>query len=192
VTPRHVRALRGTAATFVATIIAATVHTLAGGGAPSPALVVAVIALGAPFGVALIGRGLSTWRLGAVVLAAQALFHVAFAVTAAADPAAAVTHAHHIAATLGGGPGMLIPDAPMLAGHVLGAIATVIGLRGGERMLRALARGIRSVFARVRPLARPATPPRRTIGAEPLLPRVRVPLADLSRRGPPAFVLAAR
>ena len=58
-TPRHVRALRGTAAAWVATVVAATAHTLAGGGAPSPALVAAVGILASPFAVGLIGRRLS-------------------------------------------------------------------------------------------------------------------------------------
>ena len=44
-TPRHVRALRGTAAAWVATVVAATAHTLGGGGAPSPAFVVAVVGI---------------------------------------------------------------------------------------------------------------------------------------------------
>ena len=52
VTPRHVRALRGVAAAWVATIVAGTAHTLAGGGAPSPAMVAAVGILAAPFAVA--------------------------------------------------------------------------------------------------------------------------------------------
>ena len=84
-TPRHVRALRGTGAAWIATVAAATAHTLAGGGAPSPAFVAAVGILAAPFAVLLVGRRLSAWRVAATVLASQTLFHAAFAITADAD-----------------------------------------------------------------------------------------------------------
>ena len=77
-TPRHVRALRGTASAWIATIIAATSHTLAGGGGPSPALVAVIGVLAAPLAVLLIGRRLTAWRVGATVVVAQAMFHVAF------------------------------------------------------------------------------------------------------------------
>lgn len=190
-TPRHVRALRGTAAAWVATVIAATAHTLAGGGAPSPALVAAVGILASPFAVALVGRRLAAWRVASVVLASQALFHLSFALTADAD--AAALHGHHVAQLSGGLSGglsaVVLPDPPMLAGHLLAAGATVAGLYGGERMLRALARGIRSVFHRIAVVAAPAPAPRRapTTAVQPRIVGV-VVLSDLSRRGPPALV----
>jgi hypothetical protein len=187
VTPRHVRALRGTTAAWVATVVAATAHTLAGGGAPSPALVVAVGILASPFAVGLIGRRLSAWRMGATVLASQTLFHVAFALTADADPAA--LHGHHVTHLGGHLSAVVLPDAPMLAAHALAAFATLVALQSGERMLRALGRGIRSVFTRARgiapraPMPRLVTPQTRPSGGAP-----RVVLSDASRRGPPAFV----
>ncbi|WP_374977574.1 hypothetical protein ACEYYH_07345 [Microbacterium trichothecenolyticum] len=186
-TPRHVRALRGTAAAWVATVIAATAHTLGGGGAPSPAFVTAVGILAAPFAVALIGRRLSAWRIGVTVLASQAMFHVAFAVTADADPAA--LHGHHVTHLGGDLSAVVVPDTPMLAAHVLAALATLAGLYGGERMLRALGRGIRSLFSRLRgvalraPLPRFVPPP-----AGSVLAAARIVLSDVSRRGPPALV----
>lgn len=96
-TPRHVRTLRGAAAAWVATVIAATSHTLAGGGAPAPLLVLVVGVLAWPVGIALVGRRLSAWLLTIAVVAAQALFHVAFAVTAGADPSSVTGHLHHLA-----------------------------------------------------------------------------------------------
>jgi hypothetical protein len=187
VTPRHARALRGTAAAWVATVVAATAHTLAGGGAPSPALVIAVGILAAPFAVGLIGRRLSAWRVGAAVLASQALFHVAFALTAGADPAA--LHRHHVTHLGGHLSAVVLPDAPMLAAHVLAAFATVVALHRGERMLRALGRGIRSMFTRVRGIAPRAPMPRLvTLQTRPSGGAPRVVLSDASRRGPPAFV----
>ncbi|WP_342000637.1 hypothetical protein MRBLWH7_001453 [Microbacterium sp. LWH7-1.2] len=186
-TPRHVRALRGTAAAWVAAVVAATAHTLGGGGAPSPALVAAVGILAAPVAVALVGRRPSTWRIGASVLASQALFHVAFAVTADADPAA--LHGHHLTHLGGDLSAVVVPDAPMLAAHALAAIATLAGLYGGERMLRALGRGIRSLFTRLRGVApRPSQPRVAPAPAGPLLFAARIVLSDVSRRGPPALV----
>ncbi|MEV4687804.1 hypothetical protein [Microbacterium sp. LWH3-1.2] len=186
-TPRHVRALRGTSAAWVATVVAAAAHTLGGGGAPSPALVAAVGILAAPFAVALIGRGLSTWRLGASVLASQALFHVAFAVTADADPAP--LHGHHVTHLGGDLSAVVVPDTPMLAAHALAAIATLAGLYGGERMLRALGSGIRSLFTRLRGVARrPSQPQVAPAPARPPLVAARIVLSDVSRRGPPALV----
>lgn len=188
---RHVRALRGTAAAAVATVVAATAHTLAGGGAPAPLLVAAVAILGSPFATALIGRGLSAWRVASAVLVSQLLLHVAFAVTAGADPAATFgPHAHHLA--LPGTAAAVVPDGPMTAGHMLAAIATVLALYFGERMLRALGRGIRSLLARARAIApRPAVPRLVATVVRPQR-RVRVVLSGLSRRGPPSPVFAVR
>ncbi|GAA5203927.1 hypothetical protein [Microbacterium jejuense] len=190
-TPRHARALRGTAAAAVATVVAATAHTLAGGGAPAPALVAAVGILAAPLAVALAGRRLSVWRVGAIVLASQALFHLAFAITAGADPTA--SHAHHTMVLAGGVTPVALPDAPMLVAHVLAAIATVAGLYGGERMLQALGRGIRSILSRARVFAPLPSVPRLLVSrrARAVLP-ARIVLSGLSRRGPPVFVTAAR
>lgn len=193
-TPRHVRALRGATAAWVATLVAATAHTLAGGGAPSPALVAATGILATPFAVALVGRRLAAWRVTTAVLAAQAFFHVAFAMTAGADASAdASAHAHHFTA-LGSSalPAVVAPDAPMLVGHVLAAGATALALFSGERMLRALGRGIRSVFSRARSVAaQPSSPRLVATAAVPIRAADAVVLSGLSRRGPPAFVAAA-
>lgn len=193
-TPRHVRALRGAAAAWIATLVAATAHTLAGGGAPSPGLVAATGILATPFAVALIGRRLSAWRVGATVLAAQAFFHVAFAVTAGAETSASsALHTHHVI-TEGTGTlaAVIVPDAPMLAGHVIAAVATVIALFSGERMLRALGHGIRSLFSCLHAIVPPPRAPR-LVAATSRIARsaAAVVLSDLSRRGPPSFVAAA-
>ena len=186
-TPRHVRALRGTAAAWVATIVAATAHTVAGGGAPAPAFVLALGTLAAPFAVALVGRRLSAWRVATVVLASQSLFHVAFAVTAAADPGA--LHGHHLAELGGDLHPVAVPDAPMLLAHALAAVATVVALYSGERMLRALGRGIRSLFTRLRGMVpRPALPRQAPRPTGPAHVTSRIVLSDASRRGPPVLV----
>lgn len=193
-TPRHVRALRGATAAWIATLVAATAHTLAGGGAPSPALAAAVGILATPVGVALVGRRLAAWRVAAAVLAAQAFFHVAFAMTASAEASAtSPSHAHHLVPTGGGAlPAVVVPDASMLAGHAVAAVATVVALFCGERMLRALGRGIRSVLSRVPAVAPLPGAPRFIAAPSFTAPAVAVAaLSDLSRRGPPSVVTAA-
>jgi hypothetical protein len=198
VTPRHLRTLRGAAAAWVATVVAATSHTLAGGGAPSPALVGVIGVLAWPVGIALVGRRLSPWRVGSAVLAAQVLFHAAFAMTSGTVPTgtqhtAAAAHAHHAALFTGAATSAAFSfDAPMIAGHILAAALTVVGLYLGERMLQALGRGIRTLFARA--LAPRAASLDVVRGVLPALPAVSPPgvvLSDLSRRGPPALVAAA-
>lgn len=188
-TPRHVRTLRGAAAASVATILAATSHTLAGGGAPGPLLVAVMATLAWPLATALIGRRLSVSRIGAAVLVGQLLFHAAFAVTAGADPASVTGHLHHGALPGVVGMGLAVPAPPMIVAHALAALATVLGLYGGERMLRALGRGIRSILRRpvlATPLLRTRLP-RTATGIAVVPARLLFP-SDLSRRGPPAIV----
>lgn len=188
-TPRHVRTVRGAAAAWVATIVAATSHTLGGGGAPAPVLVAVVGILAWPIGIALVGRRLSVWQLGAAVAASQLLFHVAFAVAAGADPAAAAGHVHHLSLGGGGSAVAIVPDAAMLIAHAVAAVATLCGLYGAERMLRALGRGIRSVLQRAEVTLRtPRAMVRHTTGASASASHGGVVLSDLSRRGPPSLV----
>lgn len=191
-TPRHVRALRGASAAWIATIVAATAHTLAGGGAPSPVLVGVLGILASPIGIALVGRRLTAWGVGAAVIASQLLFHVAFAVTAGVDPATATGHVHDM--TLGT-PGALasgiLPDAPMLLGHAVAAAATMLALYYGERMLRALGRGIRSLLRRGGDsVVLPVALLRISAGPAAVARRTGPVLSDLSRRGPPSSVIA--
>ncbi|WP_214465909.1 hypothetical protein [Microbacterium flavescens] len=191
-TPRHVRALRGAAAAWIATIIAATSHTLAGGGAPSPVLVGVLGILASPAAIALIGRRLSAWRVGAAVVASQALFHVAFAMTAGVDPAGLRGHVHDLRLDGGAPSGGLLPDGAMLAGHLVAAAATLLVLYFGERMLRALGRGIRSVLRRAdAPVVIAGVRARAAFSGGVLHHAVGIVLSDVSRRGPPSSVFAA-
>jgi hypothetical protein len=195
VTQRQTRALRGTAAAWTATVIAATAHTLAGGGAPPPLLIVVVGLLASPFAVALVGRRPSSWRIALVVAASQALFHGAFVLASSATGAPPLAvHAH--GATMVAGPAhsmvSALPEPPMLLGHVIAAAATTLALVHGERMLRAVGRGIHRLLARTVSGAAPAPAPRRVRpvpSSRTRSPRS-TPLTALSRRGPPAFVSA--
>lgn len=178
------RAVRGCTAAAVAVVIAATAHTLSGGGAPPLWLLVAVTALAAPIAVALAGPAPALWRTGAVVAVSQALLHTAFAAIGSTAPLAAARHDHGTVALIVESGGVTV-DAEMVAGHALAALVTTVLLAWGERMLRGLARG---VSRRLRLLTGhtatvPAAPPRAVPATLPAVPRIQI--ASLSRRGPP-------
>lgn len=184
---RQARALRGGAAVAVATVTAATAHTLSGGGAPPFWLLVAVVVLATPLGIALVGRRPALWRIALAVAASQALLHATFAAVGPAAPAMAVGHDHG-ALLPALGPAVALADPAMLAGHALAGLVTTALLAYGERMLRALGRGMRRVLrrasARIPVIAWPEPVP------APLF-RTRLPRVDLdslSRRGPPALL----
>ena len=183
---RRVRVVRAGGAAAVATVTAAAAHTLGGGTAPAPWLVATVMLLAWPIALAIVGSRPSAVRTGLAVAAAQALLHSAFALVGDVQPTAAAGH-HHAAlvlgATAGGTPSV---DGAMIAGHALAAVVTAVAVCHGERMLRAVARGIHSLLRLV--VVAPPTGGWRA----PALPlptprglRPRLALADLSRRGPP-------
>lgn len=190
---RQQRTLRGLAAAFVATLVSATAHTLAGGGAGSPLLLAGVAVLASPVAVALVGRRPSAQRLALAVAVSQALFHAVFAITfpvAGSGSAPADAHVHGAALAplvpVAQHHAALIPDAPMLLAHAVAAAITVALLARGERMLRTIARGIRELVARhvsPVPLVPVALPrPRAVVLAPAVLRRI---AADIVRRGPP-------
>lgn len=189
---RQVRALRGAAASAVAVVIAAVSHTIGGGTPPAPWLVLAVALLSWPVATALVGRRPSVLRTSAAVAAAQVLLHVAFA--AVGDGAPYLAHdahsAHaHAAMALSPAPEMAMPhlDPTMLLAHAVAAIVTTVLLVRGERMLRAVARGIRRLLTRP-PIAAPRIVRPRTVAVTAPAPPIAVLfLSTLSRRGPPAL-----
>lgn len=193
-TPRQTRALRGTAAAWTATVVAATAHTLSGGGAPPPLLVAVVGLLAAPFAVALVGRRQSSWRVAIIVVASQAMFHGAFVLASSANGATIMpAHAH---GTMLAAPAhsmvSAFPEPPMLLGHLIAAAATTLALIHGERMLRALGRGIHRLLSWAGTVVASATTLRRVRPAysRRAHPVRSIPLTALSRRGPPVLVSA--
>ncbi|MFH8250906.1 hypothetical protein ACH3VR_11115 [Microbacterium sp. B2969] len=189
--PRAARAVRGVAAASVASLVAATAHTLAGGGAPPPLLVAAVVLLAAPVAVALAGRRLALWRLALTVIASQVLFHLSFAVADGAT-GRSIGHLHH-AELIDLAPAHVAawpPDPLMIVGHAVATAITIVALYRGERMLRALARGILRLVRH--PVEAPhAHFPRSLAPVTVAEPVVRVFLtSEISRRGPPAPRLA--
>lgn len=208
---RRARAARGALAAAIAIATAATAHTLAGDGAPPVWLLLAVTALAAPLAVWLAGRALSTWRTAAIVILSQTLLHAAFAAVGtgsgamdAVVPNASLGHAHavtgvaptapamsHAGATATGlAPalhGLHVADAPMLVAHALAAAVTIVLLVHGERLARALGRGIRRLLTPVPAhLALPCAPRLRPRAAH-RAPITRLCRTTLSLRGPPAF-----
>jgi hypothetical protein len=194
VTPRQTRALRGTAAAWTATVIAATAHTLAGGGAPPPLLVAVVGLLAAPLAVALVGRRPSSWRVAIIVVASQAMFHGAFVLASSATGGTTMPAHAHGAMLAAPAHSMVsaLPEPPMLLGHLIAAAATTLALFYGERMLRALGRGIHRLLARAETVVASATTLRRVrpVPSRRAYPLRSIPLTALSRRGPPVFVTA--
>jgi hypothetical protein len=195
VTARQLRALRGTAAALVATLIAATAHTLGGGGAPSAGVIAATTVVASPLAVALIGRRPSLWRTATAVVASQLVFHVGFAIFGSLGAAAVrltpmgamegMSGHAMIAPASAMDHTSLIPDAPMLAAHLTAAAVTIALLHRGERMLRAIARGIAHLLPAVEVAVAPAPAAPRPTTAVPESAVVRIPTADLRRRGPP-------
>ncbi|WP_448257784.1 hypothetical protein [Microbacterium aurum] len=186
---RRARALRGFAAASVAVVVSATAHTLSGGGAPPAWLLVAVALLATPVAVALVGDRPRPLRLGAAVALAQAALHLAFAAVGTAAPVAA-GHVHGGTA-LGAGPvaqaHVMHAPSGMMLGHAIAAVVTVVLLARGERMLAALARGIRRLLPRpAAPTLVPRAPRVRTLAPLPVTVPA-LPPFSLSRRGPPAL-----
>jgi hypothetical protein len=194
---RHHRALRGAGAAWIATILAATSHTLAGGGAPAMELVAALGILASPLAVAMVGRRLSIWRLTAAVLASQIMFHAAFAMTAGmtgSDHAPPGTgHVHHAALAVDPSSGVFaLPDIAMMLAHAAATVVTIAALYGGERLVRGIARGIRSLLSRAADVAPPVGQAARAYSPRDAWAAIAaVVLSDVSRRGPPSFVIAA-
>ena len=197
-TDRQLRALRGAAASGAATVLAAVSHTVGGGTAPAPLLVVAMAAVLMPPAVMLMGRRMSLPRLIATVLSSQAAFHLAFAALGAptTEPAFTADHAGHVhdvsaslAESTSGAPFLLgQTGAAMLAAHALSALLTIALLWRGERALRAIASWAFAVVRRAAdpapalPSAPPAVPSEAPATRESLL------FHDVRlQRGPPAL-----
>lgn len=180
---RRLRVLRGSTAASVATVVASTAHTLAGGGAPPFWLLIAVTLLAAPIAVALIGGRRSLTRLAATVAAAQLMLHTAFAAVGSDAPLAGHGHVHGLVTLT---TALSPATAGMTAGHAIAAVVTFVMLATGERMLRALARGIRRLLHVADDVSLPGATARRPVSPRPRLHAAKI-LTSVSRRGPPAL-----
>lgn len=188
-TSRQLRLLRAGAASAVATLIAAVSHTIGGGVAPHPLLVLAVTAFLTPLSALLIGSRVSRARVAATVGVSQAVFHLAFQYLGTPTGSPAIgPHTHHVELPAAIAATVPLPDAGMIAAHVLAAMLTTLLVWRGEAVLRTIARWMRALLRLPvpRPLAEHTAP-------SPLRVSVRV-FGDAlfsstaPRRGPPVLV----
>ncbi|WP_156138667.1 hypothetical protein [Microbacterium mangrovi] len=198
-TPRQARALRAASTSALTTLFAAAAHTLGGGGAPAPTVLLIAALLSLPVALLLTGRRAGAVRSSLAVLGSQAVYHLVFAVFGmSAAFAGPVSHVHGVlpgaaaapatmAAMDASGPLLGLFEPTMLVMHALAAVAAILMLRHGERLLHAVAAMIWPALLRhaFRPLAvriagtLAARHPQTLVGA--LLPAVR-------GRGPPVRV----
>ena len=187
--PATARVVRSAAVGAFGAALAAAAHVAAGGQTPAlvaVALAAVAVAAGA---YAAAGGALGAARLLALLLAAQALLHAAFELTATAGTG----HAHHG----GDAPGALTPagEGSMIAAHVAATLVLALLLARGEAWLFGAGRLALGLVRRLACAAGPATVGRATRAVRPALPLVRSqpslrPLAGAaSRRGPPRVAL---
>jgi hypothetical protein len=217
---RGARLVRGWAAAFAATAVAAASHVLAGGLIPHPSIVLFCLALSGMVSCALAGRSLSLPGTTGAVLASQGIFHVLFTVggagipSAGAGAAAQESHAGHAAHSAHAIP--LNPDAfahlagtgqdaagiaaghssaLMWLGHLLAAAATVALIRNGEaallRILAAMRLRITTILPLILPLPLGPRIPKLSV-LVPVAPlrNLGVPLLAMRHRGPPAAAVS--
>jgi hypothetical protein len=146
---RWTRVARGSLAAVFSTFVAAFSHAAAGGSAPSIAALSLAVAFSTMTCVALAGRGLSYWRVGASVAVSQVFFHTLFSLISTTPTPSSAAHpsahaGHDMSAMLlpsgaGASGAAITVDVAMVAGHVLAAVVTFAALVWGERTLRGMA-----------------------------------------------------
>ncbi|THG29244.1 hypothetical protein [Naasia lichenicola] len=197
---RGVRTVRAAVASSLAVFVALSFHVLGGGSAPAPIVLVAALGLALPAALLLIGRRVSTVRLGAVVVVAQALLHALFSMgmTGSLTRAGIGAHLDHLQPTPlamplmesgSSGSGLLDLSTGMTVAHLAAAGITLLALRCGEGAFWSLVLRATWVLRRLRPLVRTATAPvRRSAPAAEGIGRLRAQLlawSSLRHRGPP-------
>ncbi|MCK2036459.1 hypothetical protein KZC51_09950 [Microbacterium sp. SSW1-49] len=191
-TSRQLRLMRAVVVSAAATLIAAVSHTIGGGAAPHPLLILAVSALITPLSALVIGVRRSRVRTTATVLFAQAAFHVVFQMLGAPTVDGAIAppgHAHHLELSqLGAVSALPAPSLAMLGAHVVAAVLTLFLLWHAESLLQSIVDWVQTLL---RPVPSPTPPEHRR---PPLLVSTLVALtaaaltAGVSRRGPPALL----
>lgn len=197
---RQIRALRGALAAAVATFTALLGHVAGGGAVPGWLGIVAPLVLSMAVSVLLVGRRLSVWRVGLVVIVSQALFHALFVLGTPSTPGTgggSVAHHHGSVILPTAAPGALaIADPAMTLGHAAAAVLTIAALYRGELAVLALIRLVALLAAAVRTALRGLTPAPVPVlsgtARRAPLERVVAPLHDqvvlaAPRRGPPAL-----
>lgn len=191
-TSRHLRLLRGTASSSIATLIAAVSHTVGGGAPPHLLLMLTVSVLLTPVAALLVGTRIRLPGLAAAVISTQVAFHTLFAAAGEIAPSAVGGGHQHgplVLAFPPQGATASAMDAPMAAAHLVAAVLTILLLRRGELLVQTVVRWVRMLLRR--PLNAPRLPVATPPGAPRSTPRAaRRLLADCAwRRGPPLAAL---
>ena len=191
-TTRQLRLIRAAAVSSVATLFAAVSHTLGGGSAPHPLLILAVATLLTPLSALLVGVRASRARVAVTVLFAQAVFHLLFQMLGSptgSSVASSPGHAHHLdLALLGPVTPVAGADATMLGAHVAAAALTTLLVWHGEALVRAVARWFHALLLTA-VLSAPVEHRRPGSLRSILLPPFDAAVSSgVSRRGPPALL----
>lgn len=179
---RSERLLRAATAAFLSTGVALAMHIAGGSMIPAAPGVVVPLVLAFAVSTQLAGAPMSRWRLATAVVAAQALFHAAFALGPGATVVASGSgpHASHQLT------GLTVDSASVHAAHAAAAAATYALLRRADVFVALLRRAAGSLTARLT-VARPRLATRDRITALPGRVPVAVSVARCPRglRGPP-------
>lgn len=191
-TSRQLRLVRAATVSSVATLIAAVSHTLGGGAAPHPLLILAVSTLLAPLCALLIGLRQSRLQVATAVLLSQAAFHVLFQALGSPTGSDAVStpgHSHHLElSTLASQAPAAAVDPTMLFAHGIAAALTTLLIWHGEAIARLVATWFQALLLRAT-LWAPADHRRPLSLRSILLPTLDAAVsAAFSLRGPPALV----
>ncbi|MGL3807552.1 hypothetical protein ACSYDW_15815 [Paeniglutamicibacter sp. R2-26] len=193
--------MRGAVAALFATTVALCSHVLAGGSVPDLLGIMLPLAVSAQVCILLSGQRFSLLRLSIAVAFSQFFFHGLFSMGAGHGGGASMTvntqHGHLMHATLAASSespvsGQLPHGGPMLAAHVIAAIATVLVFHRSESILFSLA-GLLELFSfgflwlLLAAFRVPTLPPRRPVRrTEPTAFASAVFVSCVARRGPPA------
>lgn len=136
---RWVRVARGTVAAVASLFIAAFSHSLAGGSIPGIAGISLCLAFSVIVCTALAGRRMPRVRLGASIIASQAMYHWLFGSLGSSTVTSAGTigHVHNAPIDFGAIPTHVHSSGDMLFAHIVAAIATFLVLAFGERSVLA-------------------------------------------------------
>lgn len=192
-TTRQLRLLRGAAVSSIATITAAVSHTIGGGLPPHPLLVLSLSILLTPLAYLLVGSTLSFGKLGVSVLLSQSVFHILFVALGATLSATASTGsasigaAHQHVMVLGPLISGTAADTGMLGAHIIAAAFTIAVLWRGERLVRAIARWVRTALRLRMPRLRGDWPTPVSVAAAPVRFSSAIRTCDLFSRGPPVI-----
>lgn len=195
---RWARVARGTVAAVVSLFIAAFSHSLAGGSLPG----IAGISLCLTFSIiactALAGRRMPRLRLGASIVASQAMYHWLFGSlgSTAALTGGRVGHVHNAPIDFGAISTHVHSGGDMLFAHIAAALVTFGVLAFGERSVLAVVEAAKGVILSLIPGiadAQIAEDPARhfAAGVRYTVPhRRRVDHSGLRHRGPPAVLVS--